>query len=1021
MPQEHDGEDLIVDWTLLPGEETLVGSKRGPARLGFAVLLKFFQRAGRFPQRPQDVPPRAVAHLAAQVGIPPAQWSAYDWDGRAIKYHRAEIRTLLGFREATLADSEALGTWLDDQVLPTSVRLNAVLAAAYERLRDLRIEPPTRDRLDRLVRSALHAFEHRVCTDVWQRLSPSTRTAIETLLAPELREPPDTDGDEVSTAGGRALLHELRADAGRATLENLFREIAKLERIRAVALPPDLFATLAPKVVQAYRDRAAVEAPYELRRHPEPLRLTLLAAFCHLRSRELTDTLVDLLLDLIHRIGAKAERKVEKELLDDLKRVHGKTGMLYRVAEATLAQPTGVVQEVVFPVVSEATLRDIVKEWKATGPIYRYHVQTVMQSSYRSHYRRMLPRLLATLEFRSNNALHQPLIRALALLQKYLQSRVRTYPVEEEVPLDGVVRDAWRDVVLATDPQGRIRILRIPYEMCVLQALRDQLRCKELWVVGADRYRNPDDDVPSDFAIQRPAYYAALKLPSQAEDFMRQLQQTMRDELAALDRSLPQNADVTILPKGKGWIKLSPLAPQPEPTNLVALKAEIARQWPMTSLLDVLKETDVRVGVTQCFRSPTAWESLDRETLQYRLLLTLYGLGTGAGLKRVHMGNPEVAYKDLLYIQQRFITRDALRQAIATVVNRLFELRWPQLWGEGTTACASDSRHFRAWDQNLMTQWHARYGKPGVMIYWHVERKAACIYSQLKTCSSSEVAAMIEGVLRHCTTMEVDRQYVDSHGQSTVAFAFCHLLGFQLLPRLKAIHKQRLYRPEAGHPEAYPNLQLVLRRPINWDLITPEYDNMVKYSTALRLGTAETEAILRRFTRENVQHPTYKALVELGKACRTIFLCRYLRLPALRREIHEGLNVVENWNSANDFILFGNGGDLATNRRDEQEVTMLALHLLQNALVYINTLMIQRVLSEPAWATRLTPEDLRALTPLIYGHISPYGTFRLDMKTRLNLELPATGFPVEGYVKPVTMAQRKGGEDQQLALFHAAL
>jgi hypothetical protein len=136
MPQEHDGEDLIVDWTLFPGEETLVGSKRGPARLGFAVLLQFFQREGRFPQRPQDVPPRAVAHLAAQVGIPPAQWSAYAWDGRAINYHRAEIRTLLGFREATLADSEALGTWLDDQGLPTSVRLDAVLAAAYERLRD---------------------------------------------------------------------------------------------------------------------------------------------------------------------------------------------------------------------------------------------------------------------------------------------------------------------------------------------------------------------------------------------------------------------------------------------------------------------------------------------------------------------------------------------------------------------------------------------------------------------------------------------------------------------------------------------------------------------------------------------------------------------------------------------------------------------------------------------------------------------------------------------------------------------
>jgi TnpA family transposase len=96
------------------------------------------------------------------------------------------------------------------------------------------------------------------------------------------------------------------------------------------------------------------------------------------------------------------------------------------------------------------------------------------------------------------------------------------------------------------------------------------------------------------------------------------------------------------------------------------------------------------------------------------------------------------------------------------------------------------------------------------MIYWHVERKSLCIHSQLKSPSSSEVASMIEGVIRHCTEMEVDRQYVDSHGQSTVAFAFCRLLNFQLMPRLKAIHAQKLYRPEAGQPDAYSHLQLVL-------------------------------------------------------------------------------------------------------------------------------------------------------------------------------------------------------------------
>lgn len=157
-------------------------------------------------------------------------------------------------------------------------------------------------------------------------------------------------------------------------------------------------------------------------------------------------------------------------------------------------------------------------------------------------------------------------------------------------------------------------------------------------------------------------------------------------------------------------------------------------------------------------------------------------------------------------------------------MNATLRARHPGIWGEGTTACAADSKQFGTWDQNLMTEWHSRYGGRGIMIYWHVERRSTCIYSQLKTCSPSEAAAMIEGVLRHCTDMEVDRAYVDSHGQSEVAFAFCHVLGFQLLPRLKGIHRQRLFRPTTGAPDAYPALQAVLTRPIGWALIEQQYD-----------------------------------------------------------------------------------------------------------------------------------------------------------------------------------------------------
>ena len=135
---------------------------------------------------------------------------------------------------------------------------------------------------------------------------------------------------------------------------------------------------------------------------------------------------------------------------------------------------------------------------------------------------------------------------------------------------------------------------------------------------------------------------------------------------------------------------------------------------------------------------------------------------------------------------------------------------------------------------------------------------------------------MIEGVMRHCTEMAIEKQYVDTHGQSYVAFAFCNLLGFKLLPRFRSIDTKKLFRPFAGQQEAYENLKPILTRPIKWELIRQQYDQMVKFATAIRLGTADTESILRRFTRDNLKHPTYQAFLEFGKAVRTIFLCNYL-------------------------------------------------------------------------------------------------------------------------------------------------
>ncbi|MEU4607431.1 DUF4158 domain-containing protein [Kribbella sp. NPDC023972] len=264
MDRSIELDELVEHWTLLDDERDLVAGKRGSTRLGFVLLLKHYTRHGLFPRGRAELPDAAVAFVADQVKVPASEIGLYDWAGRTVEFHRAQIRRHLGFHECRVEDAEKLTAWLAAEVCEAERQHDRVREQFLIRCRAERIEPPTAGRIDRIVRSALRQAEVTLSCRIAGRLAPTaTATArLEDLVADGTE--PDDAGDVVD----ESVLALVKATPGNVSLESMLTEIRKLRAVRAIGLPADLFADVAPKVLAGWRARAAVESPSHLRDHP---------------------------------------------------------------------------------------------------------------------------------------------------------------------------------------------------------------------------------------------------------------------------------------------------------------------------------------------------------------------------------------------------------------------------------------------------------------------------------------------------------------------------------------------------------------------------------------------------------------------------------------------------------------------------------------------------------------------------------------------------------------------------------
>jgi Domain of unknown function (DUF4158) len=530
----HD--ELVEHFLLTPADLQFVLAFRGDAnRLGVALLLKVLPYLGYVPEGFGQIPPEVRTFIAGQLGLLWDRSDDYPWYSSTRDYHLAQVRQFTGWRFPTAQDKVELEQWLRQRAAYEAHSADALMDSVCERLRQLRVELPAERELHRVVNSALSGFFQDIYRQITDSIPAEVRTRIDNLLMVP-------DSDVVST------FENIKADSGKPGVDHLQVEIEKLRAIRSVGLDSAAFIAVPLKVLQMLKRRATNEKASEMREHSDEIRYALTGCFLHVRGMEVTDEVTHMAVELIHRLDVRSEKQIHREWLADLERVDGKMQILSTVAEAVTEYPDGIVREVIFPRVKEETFRNLVSEFRVTGPNLRLLRQAVMQRKFARHYRRMVPALLETLQFRSDNRF-QPIIEALTVIRRHQGSHNRHFPEAESIPIEGVVNPAWEERVFE-EVGGKRRVNRRYYEICTLQKLQRALKCKEVWVEGAYAFRNPKEDMPGDWTDQerRILHYQELGKPLDAQTFARSLKERPTTALTRFNCVLPQLNHQVALP-----------------------------------------------------------------------------------------------------------------------------------------------------------------------------------------------------------------------------------------------------------------------------------------------------------------------------------------------------------------------------------------------------------------------------------------------------------------------------------------